>query len=78
MEENTRKPTYDELSNTCAQLVKKIQELDGEVLVMKYDRAQERLKLMLGVIKDAESYPEDIVKLAEQHCRQIMAIPTNG
>ena len=69
------KEKYEQLSAAYNKLAEESRMCGQELFLMRTDRTLQKLTVMMDIIKDKDKYSPDIVELANEHMRRIMAIP---
>lgn len=73
--EQMKQPTYEELMKAYIEMGKEFEKFQMDYNAIKADKILERLKIMMEIIMNKDSFNPSIVKLAEWHMKQIMAKP---
>ena len=70
-----QQPTYEQVLQAYNNVVRDNEMMRMELESLRTDKLLEKIKLMLDVIKNKDTYPSEIVNLAKWNVKQMIAKP---
>ena len=76
--ENEKKPTYEELAQAYQQVLQQLTEYQRGYQVLVNDKTIEKIKAVCSIMEHKECYSEKVQKLADWHLQQMLAKPAKA